>query len=142
MQPFSGIWEAWIASTKNGGYPGYLDTHLRGTDSPFLHFCGTKIRKKFRKKNPKEIQKRKLISRKKIKHSQLRYWLPGKVSYVCYMPEPKNLDFLKDMSGRFGRFQKGSKTTKMTKSPQKSQKFDNLSVLAKIIGPALRFDQF
>ena len=57
-----------------------------------------------------------------------------------------NLDakryFFTDMSARNGRFQKGSKTTKMTKSPQKSQKFDNLSVLAKIIGPALRFDQF
>ena len=57
-----------------------------------------------------------------------------------------NLDakryFFTDMSARNGRFQKGSKTTKMTKSPQKSQKFDNLSVLAKIISPALRFDQF
>ena len=130
------------ATTKPVAYPAYL-RHLNLWFKRHCQSVFSLLRyKNSGKKNPKKIQKRKLISRKKIKHSKLRYWLPGKVSYVCYMPEPKNLDFLTDMSGRFGRFQKGSKTTKMTKSPQKSQKFDNLSVLAKIIGPAVRFDQF
>ena len=45
-------------------------------------------------------------------------------------------------TGRFGRFQMGSKTTKTSKNDQKPQKLAGLKVLAKIIGPALRFDQF
>ena len=45
-------------------------------------------------------------------------------------------------TGRFGHFQMGSKTTKTSKKHQKPQKLARLRVLAKIIGPALRFDQF
>ena len=45
-------------------------------------------------------------------------------------------------TGRFGHFQMGSKTTKTSKKHQKPQKLAGLRVLAKIIGPALRFDQF
>ena len=45
-------------------------------------------------------------------------------------------------TGRFGRFQMGSKMTKTSKKHQKPQKLARLRVLAKIIGPVLRFDQF
>ena len=63
-------------------------------------------------------------------------------------PVPKFYDFAHFLEFHhggalfLGPYKTGSKTTKMTKSPQKSQKIDNLSVLAKTISPAVRFDQF
>ena len=67
---------------------------------------------------------------------------PGEASYVYFLIFSKFLVRTSAALKIFGHSQIRSKTTKMTKSPQKSQNFANLSVLAKIIGLALRFDQF
>ena len=121
---------------------GTLDTwfyDLRGTDSPFLHFFGTKTIKFFMAKN---IQKCRWLRFQILNNFRKNSGIRGGLPYLNFMILPIFWNFTTAVHFFLGPYQTGSKTTKMTKSPQKSQKIDNLSVLAKIISPALRFDQF
>ena len=112
---------------------------LRGTDSPFLHFFGTKTIKFFWAKN---IEKCRWLQFQILNNFQKNSGVRGGLPYLNFMILPIFWNFTTAVHFFLGPYQTGSKTTKMTKSPQKSQKIDNLSVLAKIISPALRFDQF
>ena len=111
---------------------------LRGTDSPFLHFFGTKTIKFFWAKN---IEKCRWLQFQILNNFQKNSGVRGGLPYLNFMILPIFWNFTTAVHFFLGPYQTGSKTTKMTKSPQKSQKIDNLSVLAKIICPALRFDQ-
>ena len=75
---------AWIAGNKADRYPGYLDTPLRGTDTPFLHICGTKIGKKFRKKKSEKNPKTEIDFAQKNQAFEIEILAPRQ-SFICLL---------------------------------------------------------
>ena len=131
-----------MGSIVAGGYPGYLGHLILWSKSHWESVFAL-----FRNKSDeiflvKFFQKCRRLSWKIFPFLQWISGHPGEASYVYFLIFSKFLVRTSAALKIFGHSQIRSKTTKMTKSPQKSQNFANLSVLVKIIGLALHFDQF
>ena len=119
-----------------------LDTwinDLRGTDSPFLHFVGTKKTNFFW---PKIFEKCRSLGFENFYNFQWKSGLPGEVSDVYFMIQEENVDFVTAGTGLFCHFQIWSKMTKIGKKPRKWPFSADLSVLPKNFDEKLRSHRF